>query len=564
MTQSASHAESNVRPSLLANLRALLGAPRELWLIYGVKLVESIAYFAVVNVLILFLHDDLRLSDRWSGTVFGTWGTLVSLATFLSGFVADVMGLRRALLVGAATLVVGRAMLSFSEIPLIPLLGLLVSVWGVASMKPVMTAAIKKVAPPELRAFAYNIFYVVMNVGAFAAGHIVSALRRGLLGRSLRPMELLNGVGPVEESALAAFWRDLLPVAAQQSETPEAWVQKIALVATGRAPAFWTQGDLGRVRDAVQATIQGQEVAAAPFGLSGYELIFGIATLLSLLSLWLCSRMRSDDEEAAIAHDAGERRDWTETLRAELDGLPGRVRQTLAAAAGVGRGLLGEPTFRAYMLFISVLVLVRAVFVHAHSTWPTYMIRTFGADVPQAAIWSINPLMIIILTPLIGAWTGRWSAWTAIMAGSFITAFSVVPMMVPDLSAALGGAILPAGLADPQLTGPVLFVVLVSIGEALWSPRLYEYVAVMAPPGREASYMGLTQLPMFAAKPLVGLMSGSLLATFCPEDGAADLTMLWGVIFATTLAGPVLALALAGTIRSAERARLAESGADGA
>ncbi len=561
MSQPDAPAGSGAQSSLFANVRALLAAPRELWLIYAVKLVESVAYFAVVNVLILFLHDDLRLSDRWSGTVYGTWGTLISLATFVSGFVADVMGLRRALLVGAATLVVGRGMLSFSEVPAIPLLGLVISVWGVASMKPVMTAAIKKVAPPELRAFAYNIFYVVMNVGAFAAGHVVSALRRGLLGRSLRPMEILNGVGPADESALAALWRDVLPQAATVSETPEAWVQKIALVATGRAPAFWTQGDLGRVRDAVQATLAGQEVAPAPFGLSGYELIFAIATVMSLLSLWLCATMRPDDDEGADAAP-GARADWTERLKAELDGLPTRLGQTLRQAAGVGRGLFGEPTFRAYMLFISVLVLVRAVFVHAHSTWPTYMIRTFGADVPQAAIWSINPLMIIVLTPLIGAWTGRWSAWTAIMSGSFITAFSVVPMMVPELAAALGEALLPAGLADPRLTGPVLFVVLVSIGEALWSPRLYEYVAVMAPPGREASYMGLTQLPMFAAKPLVGLMSGSLLATYCPEDGVADLTMLWGVIFATTLAGPVLALALAGTIRAAERARMAAAAED--
>ena len=562
MTQGAG-ADDTTTSGLAANLRGLLQAPKELWLLYAVKLVESVAYFAVVNVLILFLHDDLRLSDRWSGTVYGTWGTLISLATFVSGFVADVMGLRRALLLGATTLVVGRAMLSFSETPAVPLLGLLISVWGVASMKPVMTAAIKKVAPTELRAFAYNIFYVVMNVGAFAAGHIVSALRRGLLGRSLRPMEILNGVGPADEAARAAFWRDVLPQAAQASETPQVWVEKLALVATGRAPSFWTQGDLGRIRDAVSATLAGQEVAAAPFGLSGYELIFAIATLLSLVSLWLCATMRPDEAADDAAADDGDRaatrgQRWSTRLQAELDGLPTRVGRTVRDAAAVGRSLLGEPTFRAYMLFISVLVLVRAVFVHAHSTWPTYMIRTFGADVPQAAIWSINPLLIIVLTPLIGAWTGRWSAWTAIMSGSFLTAFSVVPMMLPDLSATLGAAVLPAGFADPRLAGPVLFVVLVSIGEALWSPRLYEYVAVMAPPGREASYMGLTQLPMFAAKPLVGLMSGSLLATYCPEEGAADLTMLWGVIFATTLAGPVLALAMAGTIRAAERARLAD------
>ncbi len=533
---------------LWSDLRALFAAPRELWLLYAVKLVESIAYFAVVNVLILYLHDDLRLSDRWSGVVYGTWGTLISLVTFLSGFVADVMGLRKALLLGALTLVVGRGMLIGSEVPAIPLLGLVVSVWGVASMKPVMTAAVKAIAPTELRAFAYNIFYVVMNVGAFFAGHIVSWLRRSLLGRAIRPDEWLDGTLPASveaQQALVAKLATVVPVAEGQQAADV--VERIGKVATGgRAPAYWTDADLERVQAAARAVAEGGEIAAAPFGLSGYELIFAVATVLSALSLLLCWRMRPD---APNATDVAAADDGRTTLF-------GGMRSTLSAALRIGRGLFGEPTFRAYMLFISVLVLVRAIFVHAHSTWPTYMLREFGADVPQAAIWSINPAMIIVLTPIIGSLTSRWSAWTAIMTGSFVTAFSVVPMMFPAPFEALATAALgaDAGL-DLRLAAPLLFVVLVSIGEALWSPRLYEYVAVMAPPGREASYMGLTQLPMFAAKPLVGLMSGSLLATFCPEDGGHDVALLWGIIFATTLLGPLIAIGLSGTIRAAERAR---------
>lgn len=533
---------------LWADLRGLLGAPRELWLLYAVKLVESIAYFAVVNVLILYLHDDLRLSDRWSGVVYGTWGTLISLVTFLSGFVADVMGLRKALLVGALTLVVGRGMLIGSEVPAIPLLGLVVSVWGVASMKPVMTAAVKAIAPTELRAFAYNIFYVVMNVGAFVAGHIVSWLRRSLLGRAIRPGELLDGtVAATAEARQSLFARlgEVVPLEPGQQAVDV--IEKLGKVATGgRSSAFWTDADLGRVEAAVRAVASGGEIAAAPFGLSGYELIFLVATVLSALSLLLCWRMRPDDVERD--EQAGE--------AAPQQGLWTGMRKTLVAAFGIGRGLFGEPTFRAYMLFISVLVLVRAIFVHAHSTWPTYMLREFGQDVPQAAIWSINPAMIIVLTPIIGSLTSRWSAWTAIMSGSFITASSVLPMMFPAPFEALATATLgvDSGL-DLRLAAPLLFVILVSIGEALWSPRLYEYVAVMAPKGREASYMGLTQLPMFAAKPLVGLMSGSLLAVYCPEEGAHDVTMLWGIIFATTLLGPLIAIGMSGTIRAAERAR---------
>ena len=45
-----------------------------------------------------------------------------------------------------------------------------------------------------------------------------------------------------------------------------------------------------------------------------------------------------------------------------------------------------------------------------------------------------------------------------------------------------------------------LFVVLLSEGEAIYSPRLYEYTAAIAPKGQEASYMALSSLPFFLAK----------------------------------------------------------------
>ena len=41
---------------------------------------------------------------------------------------------------------------------------------------------------------------------------------------------------------------------------------------------------------------------------------------------------------------------------------------------------------------------------------------------------------------------------------------------------------------------------MLSVGEAIWSPRLYEYAAAIAPKGQEASYMALSVLPYFFAK----------------------------------------------------------------
>jgi hypothetical protein len=94
-----------------------------------------------------------------------------------------------------------------------------------------------------------------------------------------------------------------------------------------------------------------------------------------------------------------------------------------------------------------------------------------------------------------------------------------------------------------SIEAQVGFVVLLSIGECIWSPRLYEYTAVVAPPGREASYMGLSQIPMFFAKPAVGWVSGWMLATWCPEVGERNPSLMWLVIGLTTLVGPIAIVA---------------------
>ena len=64
-----------------------------------------------------------------------------------------------------------------------------------------------------------------------------------------------------------------------------------------------------------------------------------------------------------------------------------------------------------------------------------------------------------------------------------------------------------------------LFVVLFSVGEAFYSPRVYEYAAAIAPKGLEASYSALSYVPFLLAKLLVGTFAGPLLATYCPEHG---------------------------------------------
>jgi hypothetical protein len=95
------------------------------------------------------------------------------------------------------------------------------------------------------------------------------------------------------------------------------------------------------------------------------------------------------------------------------------------------------------------------------------------------------------------------------------------------------------GSVNPYYVAILLFITLLSIGESIYSPRLYEYAASIAPQGQEASYMSLSYLPFFLAKLPVALCSGVLLTAFCPETGPRSPATLWLIIGMTTLVAPV-------------------------
>ncbi len=123
----------------------------------------------------------------------------------------------------------------------------------------------------------------------------------------------------------------------------------------------------------------------------------------------------------------------------------------------------------------------------------------------------------------------------------------------------------PSGIAKNRLDAPgsvnpyyvmiLLYLVLLSVGESIYSPRLYEYAAAIAPKGQEASYLSLSYLPFFLAKLPVATLSGVLLARFCPETGPRDSAGLWLIIGLTAAVAPVGLLALRRFIQAPEAGR---------
>ena len=126
--------------------------------------------------------------------------------------------------------------------------------------------------------------------------------------------------------------------------------------------------------------------------------------------------------------------------------------------------LCASKTFWRYAIFTLFLINLNAVFRHLDATFPTYLIRTFGDDVPKGLLYSINPFMIIILTPLVSAMTTMYAHYDMIKYGGYVSALSPMFLAVSE-----------------SIWACVCFMVVLSLGEAVWSPRTYDYTMSIAP-----------------------------------------------------------------------------------
>lgn len=185
--------------------------------------------------------------------------------------------------------------------------------------------------------------------------------------------------------------------------------------------------------------------------------------------------------------------------------------------------VLREAAFWRLTLFTVLLIGVRMVFRHMDATLPKYLVRQFGPDSPFGLIYAINPFLIIMLVPMVGLMTRHVDSFSMILYGSFVSAAS------------------PFWICFKQTyLGVVLFMVTLSIGEAVYSPRVYEYTMQVSPQGSEGIYTSLSSAPLFSVQLIVGGMSGWLLTNFMSVDGPHYGGILWGIIGLTSMTSPIL------------------------
>jgi len=184
-----------------------------------------------------------------------------------------------------------------------------------------------------------------------------------------------------------------------------------------------------------------------------------------------------------------------------------------------------------FMFFIFALMPVQTLFAYQFLVMPQFVTRAFSdvvANNMEVIVNVTNPLIIVLGVPVITAMTRKVPVYRMMIIGSLVSA-------LPTFFFLLG----------PNFWLLMAYLVLFSIGEALWQPRFLQYAAELAPEGQTGAYIAFANMPWFMIKFIAGWYTGRMMDIYCPAEGALNTETMWLIYGLVAMISPVL-LVLAG------------------
>ena len=170
-------------PSHAVNGKYLFGHPIGLYFLFFTELWERFSYYGMRAILVLFIVDTVEGGGLgWTNAealaLYGWYTMFVYLATIPGGIIADrLLGQKKTVLIGGLLLCAGHLVLAVEAMWAF-YAGLTLIVLGVGGLKSnisTMVGGLYRQGDPN-RDRGFTIFYIGINIGAFAAGIAVASV----------------------------------------------------------------------------------------------------------------------------------------------------------------------------------------------------------------------------------------------------------------------------------------------------------------------------------------------------------------------------------------------------
>ena len=454
--EQAAEKKGNFIIEYFRDFKVLKQTSKEYWGLQAINVLDSLAYFAMFNVIVVMLSEDYGFTDKGAGLVFTPFTLLTTISLFFAGLFSDWFGIKKSIFIAQVGLTVSRAAVVFAVFMpegtlrnTVVVISLMMMAPFMSMMQTVYQAGNKRFTTKKSRGAGFNLWYMAMNIGAAGGGFAVDF--------------------------------------------------------------FYLQLHLPRFQLMTMGAVLGL-----------------ISVLLSVVLIRHTEQLYGPDEdpEEKEADDKEERKNPIEMTKA----------------------VLSNGIFWRFTVLITLLLGVRSVFLYLSLLHPKFWLRVIGPNAAIGTLQALNPVLVIIGLIVLIPILNKFNVYKMLVTGAMITSLSLFVLVVPPF-----GPFVNMDIGRYTYMTSIVFLLMLTVGELIWSPRLQEYTASIAPKGQEGTYLGLSMVPYFLAKTIISPASGYMLSKWCPEGIGESLRngtvgywespyAMWLILGAVALIGTILAI----------------------
>ena len=180
--------------------------------------------------------------------------------------------------------------------------------------------------------------------------------------------------------------------------------------------------------------------------------------------------------------------------------------------------VLSNPRF---MLFLLIFSGYWIVYWQEFIILPLYVHDYINPKTDTEIMLMTGPILVIALTMVMSIVMHKMAAFRAVTLGTLISAVAWIFLVI-----------------HPTVLMAYLTLAVVALGEITLSPRYYDYVSRLAPPGQQGTYLGFAFLPIGIGSIFGGSFGGKLLHHFGEVKHQPE--RIWWVLMAVGLATALL------------------------